>query len=614
MFFKQLISSLIFSTALVKAQIAGNVEPVYYLNNQKFLEFGGVFELLDDNGQASSQGFQLAESFECAVKQLDSAQLFPGSILRTTIKDDPVVATEITKIASEFGEKNVVIPVVAISNAKLYQFVDSLLSYLAPVLAYPAPGTIKNENPSELDLLFSAPVDSYQSKPLIALAKKIGIKLMGVFATADAAMNNIYSAFLLDADNFADSNERIRIPCKSNNALGAGEVDKIATCIKSTTLNEMAIFALESEAVELITALYAAGAITDNTLIFASNTWAKASVFKALADKNIPNDALLSTFSASPYNGTYQVLQKCLETRSQGLVPYDGYSVNYENSMKCKISTSAAECAAGRDLSDAALATDCKCRSDENLSRMILDNPGINYVFDSVLANANAFFNVLKNCQETSDLIGANSTILCGANGRVTGPNIADIMRQVSFGGLTGDVRFVRNYRRTASYDIFQFNGESNKRVGNWSIPEDWTQMVAQITVGPSVLVGKSGSVESSFSFVNNGFDEPVPLVISVFTALGLLATLATTVFVLVYRNHPVIKRASPLFCAFMVFFDCSLLILACWYRSFVFAIVPVDWKTNPSNMYYQGVVAIHWIRNVDGSNVGKDIPYLEDL
>jgi hypothetical protein len=211
-------------------------------------------------------------------------------------------------------------------------------------------------------------------------------------------------------------------------------------------------------------------------------------------------------------------------------------------------------CAAGRNLADTSVTSDCRCRTDENLSLMPLTNPGINYVIDSVLATAFAYSSVLANCSATANALNLKDPrVLCSSDSRINGSVVAEILRVTSVVGMTGKVQFTKNYRRFAQYAIYQYNGEANRRVGYFSIPDDLSKGWDSIVLGESVFQGKSGFIGADFSFVAMEWNEPAAIGITVVTTLGLVLTLATTGFVVAYQNHPVIKRASPLFCAFMV-------------------------------------------------------------
>lgn len=553
-----ILAALAALTQSVNAQaVTQTTEPVYFLRNQKKLEFGGIFHLKDKDGNPNVQGFMLAEAFSCAVKEMENLNYFPGSILNTNVRDDTDIVSNMNEIANDYGTLDVVMPVISVDQDSLFQFVDAAKKFKSPIAAYMPPGTLNDEIPPNEDLFFVAPVDSYQSKPLVSLARGLEIKRFGAIASTANGMKSLLTAFKEDGNKFTSAEDRIQLVCELTDPSNANQKEEFAICMKKGKINQIAIFSGQNDIYNIFQWLKNSNILNKNTLIFGSDNWANQETFDSLInDYSIDPESLNSTISATPSPGSMRFLSTCLANRTASIQPYENYKFLYENAMKCQMNSTLTPCEVGRASLTNATGT-CACRSDETLASYVVDpwkNPGVNYVIDAAFTSGYAYHKAIFDCETVAASLNVSSTTICDPiTGKITGSQIAQVARNFSFIGYTGKVKFMSHYRRYANYEYRQFNGYRFVKAGNWSIPDELTNLYDSSSISQAVASGKAANVDSSIIITPTDWDSAEGVAITVATSLGLLSTVATTLFVVVYRDHPVIKRASPLFCAMML-------------------------------------------------------------
>lgn len=148
----------------------------------------------------------------------------------------------------------------------------------------------------------------------------------------------------------------------------------------------------------------------------------------------------------------------------------------------------------------------------------------------------------------------------------------------------------------------------------------NWTPTFINGTTVPSslgstqssstLLSGKAG-VMSSNTVILSQWDDPATIIISFLAALGIVIALVFAVFVAVYRDHPVIKRSSPLFCSLMVLhihIPYNKMFVVEWHHNHLFRSVLVGRCAESSTLYIENMGSYYWIRVLDGSNAGKNV------
>ena len=180
------------------------------------------------------------------------------------------------------------------------------------------------------------------------------------------------------------------------------------------------------------------------------------------------------------------------------------------------------------------------------------DNSWANVLYDEVWAIALA----LNNSQET--LKSLNETDY-GLGQSIITDTIASNLKNISFQGAAGYIKFDSNHEAASTIDIFQVQGGQPVLVGVYNPNED------NLTINDSILL--STVPADHFEVVYDLL--PQWLTITIFCICGLAYILTTIILVLFlyWRNEPEIKATSP-YLSLVMFAGCYLLYTAITFQT----------------------------------------------
>ena len=181
------------------------------------------------------------------------------------------------------------------------------------------------------------------------------------------------------------------------------------------------------------------------------------------------------------------------------------------------------------------------------------DNSWANVLYDEVWAIALA----LNNSQETLNSINVTLTDYALGQSIIT-DTIASNLKNISFQGAAGYIKFDSNHEATSTIDIFQVQGGQPELVGVYNPNED------NLTINDSML---STVPADRFEVVYDLL--PQWLTITIFCICGLAYIMTTIILVLFlyWRNEPEIKATSP-YLSLVMFAGCYLLYTAITFQT----------------------------------------------
>lgn len=525
-----------------------SIFPRLYLN-ETFIKIGGLFSIIDSDGTSLFYSIQRLLTFQCTINYVNHLNILNGKFLIYEVIDTQRHANEALDAALNMLQHQDIVMIIGPGTAETDASIpvaSIITSYNVSGISYDAGG------PSEVfkyefGYARTNPTDEFSADAAIALCLAFNWTLItpifiqgleeipdNAYFTSRANDSGIYfdcEAYIPGFNNILDS-AASRLVLKNT-----------SVCLSSSQSKIIVVFMPLDLAVNVITS------IADNVpgIVYVSSTF---SLYSPDVEKIAPELAISPNFIGSiaivppevniiePPSSFCSLIPDPLTNPYPPLIDY------WQRAFHCYISQSQAPpdtpilslCPHNTSLRNIKNIS-CICTGNETIDDLPLD-PRSSYVADAVIFYASALNRILTNCDSIPFGDYCNKTYL-------TGLDIFLVGNAFPVQGNSGPLRFHNGDRVDPSMQVVQIHSSGEiliSTIGNYSndgMKIDYSRLHFNGNDIPiSAITPRDEDLSTPFGVIT----------FSIAIILCIIVILLTFI-VYAYRDTPIVKRMSPIFC-----------------------------------------------------------------
>ena len=294
----------------------------------------------------------------------------------------------------------------------------------------------------------------------------------------------------------------------------------------------------EQASAAIIANLNKAGILSSEYTFIASDSWATGETI------TYGTANFAGSFTGELVKGTIGIIQQpgdlswfspCYGALNPTNNNYPLFLAFWQQRFRCQIGSGLGTCPGV--IESRSLETPCNCIGNETLAGDSANSKNA-LVYDSVVAVANALDTILNNCTAIT------SRDVCTPT-NFTSEDLLVAMRELSFSGKSGLIKFDGVDRTTSNFFYLQYDGSSWQTVGSYD------ESTNAATFDTPLTWRTAGNTTPFSQIIPDvlSYGSGMAIVVMSISAISIIIAFISMVLFWRNREKPVIKRSSPIFC-----------------------------------------------------------------